>query len=116
MTLTRLFPLMAAVVVTGCASTHRGLYEWGSYENQVYAMYADSGKTSPQEQIAKLESDLEKARAANRAVPPGFRAHLGYLYFQTGRLDQAIAAFEAEKHLFPESRPYMDRLIAKATR
>lgn len=110
-----MLPLLAAMLATGCA-TQPSLYQWGSYENQVYAMYADGGKTSPQEQIGKLESDVEKARAANRPLPPGFQAHLGYLYFQTGKLDQAIAAFETEKLLFPESRPYMDRLIAQAKR
>ena len=111
---TLLLPLLAAMLATGCATQDRSLYQWGSYENQIYAMYAEGGKTSPQEQIGKLERDLEKARAANKALPPGFQAHLGYLYFQTGRLDQAVAAFETEKLLFPESRPYMDRLIAQA--
>lgn len=111
----RLLLLIAAILATGCA-TRNTLYQWGNYENQIYAMYADSGKTSPQDQIAKLESDREQARAANKALPPGFQAHLGYLYFQTGKLDQAVAAFETEKLLFPESRPYMDRLIAQAKR
>ncbi len=116
MSISKRLPLLAAIFVTGCATQHQSLYQWGSYENQIYAMYADSGKTSPQEQIAKLESDLEKARASNRALPPGFQAHLGYLYFQTGDPDKAIAAFETEKLLFPESRPYMDRLITQAKR
>lgn len=105
--------LLVAALATGCA-TQPGLYQWGSYEDQIYAMYADGGKSSPQDQLIKLESDAEKARAANKPLPPGHHAHLGYLYFQTGRLDQAIAAFETEKLLFPESRPYMDRLIARA--
>ncbi len=110
---TLLSGLLAALAISGCA-TQQGLYQWGSYEDQIYAMYADAGKSSPQEQIGKLEMDVEKARAANKPLPPGHHAHLGYLYFQTGRLDQAVAAFETEKLLFPESRPYMDRLIARA--
>jgi hypothetical protein len=108
--------LGAAILTSACATGNPGLYQWGSYEHQIYAMYAEGGKTSPQEQIGKLESDLEKARAANRPLPPGFQAHLGYLYYQTGKLDQALAAFEAEKLLFPESRPYMDRLITQSKR
>ncbi len=110
---TRIPVLLAVVLATGCATQH-GLYQWGSYEDQIYAMYSEPGKSSPQEQIQKLEGDVEKARAANKALPPGHHAHLGYLYFQTGRLDQAVAAFETEKLLFPESRPYMDRLITRA--
>ncbi len=114
MTMRHLLPaLLATLIMTGCA-TRSSLYQWGSYENQVYAMYADQGKTSPQEQIAQLEADIEKARAANKALPPGHYAHLGYLYFQTGRREQAIASFETEERLFPEARPYMTRLIARA--
>lgn len=113
----RLLPAMlAAMLATGCATQNQGLYQWGSYEDQIYAMYSEGGKVSPQEQIAKLEENLEKARAANRSLPPGYHAHLGYLYFQTGLLDKAAAAFETEKLLFPESRSYMDRLIARAAK
>ena len=113
MKLTTLPPLLlAAALASGCAN-QQGLYQWGSYEDQIYAMYSDGGKSSPQDQIGKLEADVEKARAANKPLPPGHHAHLGYLYFQTGLLDQAVAAFETEKLLFPESRPYMDRLISR---
>lgn len=113
------WPLAAAalalvVVCSGCAS-HRGLYEWGTYEDQVYAMYADPGKSSPQQQILKLEADAERARAANRPLPPGYHAYLGYLYYGSGMTDKAAAAFDTERRLFPESAPYMDRLIARTT-
>lgn len=104
--------ISAVVMVNGCAY-HQNLYQWGSYEDQIYAMYSSPGQSSPEEQIAKLEADGEKARAQSRTPPPGHHAHLGYLYFQTGKPDQAIASFETEKVLFPESRPYMDRLIGR---
>lgn len=104
--------VIALMMLTGCAS-QQGLYQWGSYEEQIYAMYSSPGKSSPDEQIAKLEADGEKARAQSRTPPPGHHAHLGYLYFQTGKPDQAIASFETEKVLFPESRPFMDRLIGR---
>lgn len=110
-------PLLLSMLVlacTGCAS-HASLYQWGSYEDQVYAMYADTGKSSPQEQILKLEADAEQARAANRPLPPGHHAHLGYLYYQSGMTDRALASFDTERRLFPESRPYMERLIARAS-
>jgi len=111
-TLRRLSFIASVVMLTACAN-QQGLYQWGSYEDQVYAMYSSPGKSSPDEQIAKLEADGEKARAQGRTPPPGHYAHLGYLYFQTGKLDQAVASFETEKVLFPESRPYMDRLIGR---
>ena len=114
-TLRRLSFIASVVMLTACAN-QQGLYQWGSYEDQVYAMYSSPGKSSPDEQIAKLEADGEKARAQGRTPPPGHYAHLGYLYFQTGKLNQAVASFETEKVLFPESRPYMDRLIGRISK
>ncbi len=108
-----LFPvLMLAAALAGCAAQPL-IYQWGSYEEQVYAMYSDPGKISLEEQLQYLEQDYQKARSANRPVPPGYHAHVGYLYFQLGKADQALQSFETEKALFPESAVYMDRLIAR---
>lgn len=98
------------VLLTGCAS--QTLYTWGHYEDLIYASYAAPGKVSPEMQVEKLEQDYQKARAENKRVPPGFHAHLGYLYFQLGKLDQAQQEFETEKANFPESAVFMDRLLA----
>lgn len=108
-----LYALGAGLLLGGCAQPAPPLYHWGSYEAQVHAAYNDPGKVSPQEQVAQLEADYQRARALNRAVPPGFHAHLGYLYFQIGRLDEAQQSFRTEAALFPESKVYMDRLSAR---
>ena len=100
-------------VLTGCANQQQSLYQWGSYENQVYALYADNGRVPPEAQITQLEEDYQKARAANKSVPPGYHAHLGFLDFQVGKPDQALQSLQTEKALFPESTVYMDRLIAR---
>ena len=103
--------LLALALLAGCASQPT-LYTWGHYEELVYTMYAKPDKAAPELQVAKLEEDFQKARAKNKAVPPGFHAHLGYLYFQLGKLDQARQEFETEKNNFPESAVFMDRLLA----
>lgn len=105
--------LASLLLLTGCANQRQSLYQWGSYENQIYTMYSDSNKVSAEEQILKLESDYQKAQSANKSVPPGYHAHLGFLYFQTGKTDQALQSLQTEKALFPESTVYMDRLIAR---
>jgi hypothetical protein len=108
--------LCALLLLTllGCAAPKQSLYQWGDYENQVYAIYNDPGKSPIEAQIEKLEEDYQKARSTNKAVPPGFHAHLGYLYFQAGKGAQAVLSFQTEKALFPESAVYMDRILAKA--
>jgi len=104
--------LFAALMLTACVS-RPPLYEWGSYEDQIYALYSDPGKVPIENQIQDLERDYQEAKAHDRPVPPGYHAHLGYLYFQIGKVDQAFQSFNTEKALFPESAVYMDRLIAR---
>jgi hypothetical protein len=108
------YTLCALLLMTGCVAPKQSLYQWGDYENQVYALYNDPGKSPVEAQIERLEADYQKARSTNKAVPPGFHAHLGYLYFQAGKDDQAVQSFLTEKALFPESAVYMDRILAKA--
>lgn len=102
--------LVAAL--TGCATAPQPLYHWGDYQRQIYqSLNADD--TSPQEQLQQLLQQAEKARAANAALPPGFRAHVGLLMLRLGRDADAAAQFQAEKQAFPESTAYMDFLLRR---
>ena len=109
--MSRLFWLPALVILlVGCAKPT--LYSWGSYEELIYLSYATPDKVSPQMQVEQLEQDYQKARAEDKRMHPGFHAHLGYLYFQLGKLDQARQELETEKAEFPESAVFVDRLLA----
>ena len=110
-TVRQLLVAAAIAALQGCVSPT--LYEWGHYEELVHASFAAPGKTPPEEQYAQLEEDVQKAAAAGKTVPPGVRAHMGYLLYQMGRTDEARAQFLAEKTAFPESAVFMDRLIGK---
>ena len=105
--------LLSALTLIGCATPTPTIYQWGSYQTQVYNLYNDPGKVPVEAQIEKLEADYQIARSSNKAVPPGYHAHLGYLYFQAGKKDQALQSFQTEKALFPESTIFMDRAIAQ---
>lgn len=102
--------LVTLALLTGCASPT--IYSWGRYENLLYASYTAPDKVPPELQIERMEEDYQKARSQNKPVPPGWHAHLGYLYYQTGKIDQARQEFETEKAQFPESAVFMDRLLA----
>ena len=102
--------LALLVVAAGCAQPT--LYSWGQYEELIYRSYAAPGTVAPEMQIERLEADYQRARAENKPVPPGFHAHLGFLYFQLGKLDQAKQELETEKAQFPESAVFIDRLLA----
>ena len=69
----------------GCKNP--SIYYWGNYEEQIYGMYAAPDQVTAEAQIDVLLADQEKARSKNKPLPPGFHAHLGFLYFQLGRIE-----------------------------
>ena len=97
------------VCFSACETSPGSLYSWGSYELQVYAYLNGESRG---EQLAALESDLDKIEAGGKAVPPGFYAQLGLLYAETGNAPGTIACFTMEKTLFPEAAVFMDFLLA----
>ena len=102
---------LGAVLLTGCVTQPRALYQWGSYEAEVYVHFKGE---APEAQIQRLEAQLQVTASKDATPPPGLYATLGMLYAQVGRTDQSVAALEREKALFPESAPYMDRLLSQA--
>jgi hypothetical protein len=104
--------LTVLLVFAGCAQRTPPLYMWEVFPRHQYEVLARAGG-SVDEQILKLEAHAEKAKAANAALPPGFRAHLGMLYLKAGNADKAHEFWLAEKQSFPESSPYMDQLLKR---
>lgn len=100
--------VLSGALVLGACATKPALYSWGPYENQVYAHFKNE---SPEEQILILERHAQETQASGKQLPPGYRAHLGLLYAKVGREGDFFAALEQEKTFFPESAPYVDRLL-----
>lgn len=101
---------MLAITMIGCANRPKPLYQWEGYQRQVYDYLKREG-ASPSEQLAAMQEQVDKSRADAAALPPGFRAHVGLLYLQLGRLEEAQSMFMAEKTTFPEATTYMDFLL-----
>lgn len=107
--------LCAGLLCTACATKGPGpLYMWEAFPTHQYKALLREG-ASPEEQIRLMQAHAEKAKAANASLPPGFRAHLGLLYLNTGDAGEAKRLWEAEKAAFPESTPFMDSLLKKLT-
>jgi hypothetical protein len=103
---------LAPLVLAACAQAPRPLYAWESFPRQQYETLL-AQDPNPAKQIQALEAHAEKARGANGALPPGFRAHLGFLHLQAGDKDAARKAWQAEKLAFPESAVYIDSLLKR---
>ncbi|GAB3629129.1 hypothetical protein PTE30175_05126 [Pandoraea terrae] len=100
---------MGGALLCGCATSPKPLYQWEGYQPQVYEYFKGESREA---QVISLERDLERIKAANNSVPPGFHAHLGLLYAATGKDDMMIREFTTEKQLFPESAAYIDFLLS----
>src|SRR4030088_1640334 len=95
-----IFVLGASLALAGCAAP-QSRYEWGSYEEVVYASYLSRDDVPAERQFEILEKDYQTARSANRRMPPGWHAHLGYLYYQVGTGVPARQGLMAEKAACP---------------
>ncbi|MFJ2983842.1 MULTISPECIES: DUF4810 domain-containing protein [unclassified Pseudomonas] len=104
--------VLGSILLAGC-NAPKPLYQWESYQPQVYGYLKGDSK---EEQVTALERDLEKIKAKNGAVPPGYHAQLGLLYSSLGKDDQMVQQFRTEKALFPESAAYMDFLLSNASK
>ena len=95
---------------TACTTTH---YDWGRYEESVYAVTIRPDGFDLAKEIDSLEQQLLVSTNHDRLPPPGLHAHLGYLHSVAGNLSAARTHFENEKRIFPESAHFMDQLIAR---
>jgi hypothetical protein len=102
--------LLAACLLAGCATGSRGLYDWADFDA---AQSADLIDHDPNAAVALYAQSLEQIQQRNGRVPPGLYADYGFLLYLRGDYAGALRSFEAEKRLFPESIPLMDRLSAK---
>ncbi len=105
--------IITALLLGGCVTPEPPLYRWGEYENIIYRGYKDSGGSDPVNDAVLLSEDMARTEAEGLQVPPGVRIHLGYLYFAQGRTDEARALFEMEREVFPESRVFVNGLLAR---
>ncbi len=101
---------LAALLVPGC---QRSLYDWDEYEDSVYRMYLDPDAFDIEDEVRRLSDQIDETILANRAVPPGLRAYLGYLTYLSGDHAAAVAHFKAEKKHFPESSVFVDGLLKR---
>lgn len=105
--------VMSVMVLQGC-STKPPMYHWGRYESLIYDMYNKPGSAPPQAQIMTLTEDIEQAQAQGLKVGPGIYAHLGFMYALTGKSTLSQEAFQTEMALFPESKAFIEGMLARA--
>jgi len=106
-------PLLVILsVLGGCAAP--GLYNWGGYDQALYAGYKDVTKMEALR--INLEAHIGAMEKSKQKVAPGLYAELGTLYLQTGSSDMAISYYTKERDAWPESRTLMTAMIQNIER
>jgi hypothetical protein len=108
----RLALLAVAATLAGCAAP--GLYQWGGYEDALYAGYKDVTKMEALR--VRLETHITDMETRKQRVAPGLYAELGTLYLQAGNSAKAIQNYTREREAWPESRGLMTAMIQNLER
>lgn len=105
--------LATVLALTGCANkAPPTLYGWNGYEKNLDTYFRNDSE-SLDTQAKLMEDDLQKMRAADKAIPPGYQAHMGLLYGKQGDMARFQQHLQAEKTQFPESETFVDFLLRK---
>jgi hypothetical protein len=86
----------------------------GGYSQTLYALEKDKSEEALLKHKQELEAIISESQTRDLPVPPGIYAELGYLRLKENRSQEAIQLFETESKLYPESKPFMERLIQNA--
>ncbi len=104
--------ILLSLGLGGCAAGG-GLYYWGGYEDSLYLRERDSSEAAREKAFGMVAETIQQAGADGKKVPPGVYADYGYLLFRQGRKGESVEAFRKEAELYPESRYFMDAVIAR---
>jgi hypothetical protein len=102
-----------AACAAGCAS-QKDLYHWDSFEDDLYASYKNPERSKQYNET--LRRIIQRSEEGGWKAPPGIYAEYGYCLYVEGKPDEAIACFEKERSLWPESAALMNTLIGNVAR
>ena len=93
----------------GCGA--HGRYSWSSYDTIMYKHYKNPAEREAF--IQSLKDIIDYAEPEGR-VPPGIYAEYGFVMYEQGNTQQAVLYYQKEANKWPESRTFMNKLIAIA--
>ena len=109
------FILGLILVVGGCTSVSDAGYFWGKYPYTFLETIRNPSTEASEKHIAELRKIVDYSMENGLKPAPGIYAELAFwLSKAENRDDKEIAAFFAkEMQIYPESRPFIERLTTK---
>ncbi|SOB74748.1 hypothetical protein SAMN04488490_0276 [Marinobacter sp. LV10R510-11A] len=105
----RLIPIaLVVLLMTGCATGNKQLYDWGGYEQTLFVVYHE-----PEYKEQALNNYLTFVREHNgqSTLAPGLYAEAGTFLLEQGDVSGAVDFYKMEYERWPESRPMLGILI-----
>ncbi len=99
-----------ALAAFSCA-TEKPLYNWRGYDDAVYAYTKTADEQSTEALIQVYEKLINKPGGTRNAPPPGVCADYGYILIRKGEVAKGKELLIKETMLYPESKPFIDRII-----
>jgi hypothetical protein len=93
----------------GCSNIHCR-YEWGDYNEKMYAYQQEASLPNLQARIADLEDVIKMSAYGNQKIAPGIFAELAYLKKQADKSADVSAYLQKEVEFYPESAQYVEFL------
>lgn len=102
---------LGLITISGCATVTEAGYYWGDYSSTLYAYTKNPSEETLQVHLDELQRIVEESDERNLKVPPGIHAEIGYIKAKLGENGVAMAHYEAEMKLYPESQVFLSRLV-----
>lgn len=108
--------LLALALAPAACAAPRPMYDWGRYQDSLYLMWIQPGSFDERDQLGILTEQVARTESEGRIVPPGVRAHVAMLFYETGNGEEARRYLLAEKEAFPEAEVFVDGMLARIGR
>lgn len=102
---------LIALGATSCATQQ--LYNWSGYDNAVYAYTKTTDEESVKDLMAVYQKLMDNSGGSRKVPPPGVCADYGFLLIQSGKIEEGKALLAKEITLYPESKKFIDRILAR---
>ena len=105
--------ILVCIALGGCSTVSPGGYYWGKYSYTYHDLLKSPGDSTRAAHEETLRDIVAKSNDEGLRTPPGIHAELGNLLSKANRHDEAIAHYDAERELYPESAVFLQRLLVK---
>jgi hypothetical protein len=102
--------IFATFFLSGCVVTPT-LYDWNKYNDRSYNYLKNADEMSMEGLLAVYELIINNPKGTRNVPPPGVMADYGFFLIQKNEVEKGRELLEKEMLTYPESRPFVERIL-----